>query len=69
MTIRRCLTPTARLYVVFADEAAAAILRGRGWLAGASREWGVDTLVVDLEPALRSELQQAQQRQRMTNPV
>lgn len=36
VTIQRCLAPTARLCVVFADEAAAAILRGAGWLAAAA---------------------------------
>ncbi len=69
VTIRRCLAPTARLCMVFADEAAAATLRGPGWLAEAARVWEVETVVVDLDPPLRLELQQAQQQQRMTNPV
>lgn len=69
VTIQRCLAPTAQLYMVFADEAAAAALLGRGWLAEATRQWAVKTLVVDLDPALRVELQQAQRRQRMVNPT
>ena len=40
VTIRRCLAPTARLCMVFADEAAAATLRGPGWLAVLTRDVG-----------------------------
>lgn len=69
VTIRRCIAPTAQLYLVFADQAAAATVLGRGWLAEATRQWDVETLVVDLDPALRFELQQAQLRQRMVNPA
>ncbi len=68
VTIRRCLAPNARLYMVFADQAAVNILHGRNWLAEAARVWKVETLVVDLDPPLKLELQQAQ-RQRMTNPT
>lgn len=69
ITIRQYRDPTARLYLVFADDDAAAAVRGPGWLAEATRRWGVETLVVGLDPALRTELQQAQDRQRMVNPA
>jgi len=67
VTLRRCLAPSALLYMVFADQAAAETLCGQGWLGEATREWAVETLVVDLDPALRTELRHAQRRQRMVN--
>ena len=53
VTILRCLAPAAQLNMVFADSAAAAKLSGRSLPAEASREWSVQTLVVDLDPELR----------------
>lgn len=40
VTIRRCLAPTARLCMVFADEAAAATLRGPARLGVLTRDVG-----------------------------
>ncbi len=68
VTIRRLLAPEAQLYIVFADESAAAILRGRGWLAEAARAWDVKPLTVQLDAKHRDELNEAQERQRMINP-
>ncbi len=68
VTVRKLLAPDAQLYIVFADESAAAILSGRGWLAEASSAWDVKPLVVQLGIELRDELNEAQERQRMINP-
>ncbi len=51
--------------MVFADDEAAKIVRGGGWLAEAARAWYVEAVVVTPDPKFCAELVAAQGRQRM----
>jgi hypothetical protein len=55
-------TPCRKVLVV-ADEAAIAYFQ-RAWDGDFARRFGIETLVVDVEPQLRATLMAAQERQR-----
>lgn len=59
--------PDARLVLVFASPEAARTVTGKGWLAEAVTDFGIEVLVADIEPSLREGLQDAQRRQVMVN--
>jgi len=60
--------PNARLMIAFADPEAAAYASRGTWVAEALATWGVEVIVVDIDPELRTELREAQLRQVMLNP-
>ena len=53
-----------RLFLAFADEAAARPFRGRSWTAHALTAFGITIHVVNLPSELREKVAAAQQRQR-----
>lgn len=57
-----------RRILAFADEAAAACVTGKSWLAEALKTWRIDVLVVELDEQVRAGLRAAQVRQVMVNP-
>ena len=65
ITVRRFVAPTGRLVMVFADDEAAKIVRGGGWLAKAARAWDVEAIAVTPDPKFCAELVTAQGRQRV----
>lgn len=60
--------PDARLILAFADETAAACVKGKSWLAEALETWSVEVEVVELSAETKQRLQEAQLRQVMVNP-
>jgi hypothetical protein len=66
VTIRHELR-RAHLVLAFADPEAAACVQRRGWLSHALRTSGIQVLTVDIPSALRTEIRNAQGRQRMVN--
>jgi hypothetical protein len=52
-----------KLFLVFADDAAAKPFRGRSWRAHALRAFGIEVRVVEVSPEQREVLAAAQQRQ------
>jgi hypothetical protein len=67
ITLRREY-PKSRLFIVFADSAAARCVEGKSWLAEALRLWQIDVLTVELDEHSRAALRLAQTRQVMINP-
>jgi hypothetical protein len=65
ITIAREMS-AAKLHVAFAYEAAAKSA-SRGWLGEAFELWGISRLVVGVPDDVRSDLEAAQERQRMVN--
>lgn len=63
----RCMHPNARLVIAFADEHASAYASSGTWVAEALSTWGVEVLVVEIDPALRARIREAQARQVMLN--
>jgi hypothetical protein len=61
--------PDARLVLAFSDEAAAACVTGKSWLAETIRVWEIEVVVISLDPTVREGLRDAQARQVMENPV
>jgi hypothetical protein len=53
----------ARKIIVLADDEAAAPFRGRSWLAGAFRDFGIEVQTAPLDPVERDKVLSAQQRQ------
>ncbi|MGI8794608.1 MAG: hypothetical protein ACR2H3_15780 [Acidimicrobiales bacterium] len=60
--------PEARLVLVLASPEAARTVAGRGWLAEAVTEFGIEVLVANIDDSLREGLRHAQHRQVMINP-
>lgn len=57
----------ARVILAFADDDAAAEVRGKSWLAEAVATWDVEVIVIELDEAVREGLRSAQARQTMAN--
>jgi hypothetical protein len=57
-----------RLILAFGDQDAASCVTAKSWLAEAIRTWGIEVMVVELDPAVRKGLKQVQARQVMVNP-
>jgi hypothetical protein len=57
-----------RRIIAFGDQAAAACVTGKSWLAEALNTWKVEVVVVDLHEDVRAGLRAAQARQVMVNP-
>jgi hypothetical protein len=66
ITIRQEL-PRAHLVLAFADPEAAGCVQRRGWLGHALRAWSIQVLTVDIPDTVRTEIRNAQGRQRMVN--
>lgn len=66
LTLQRSF-PDARLVLAFGDPEAAAFATSGSWLAEAIRTWGVEVLVVTIDPDVRQRVRVAQERQRMVN--
>jgi hypothetical protein len=60
--------PDARLVIAFADPEAAEYASRGTWVAEALATWGVEVIVVDIDPELRTQIREAQLRQVMLNP-
>lgn len=71
ITVARDLptSASARMFIAFADDAAAACVMGKSWLSEALATWGVEVFVADLSDEVREGLLEAQARQVMINPV
>jgi hypothetical protein len=67
--LERALGGTWRKAMCFADETAANVLRNRSWLAKASKDLGVEVIVLSLPDAVRKAVLAAQTRQIMVNRV
>ena len=63
----RHMHPNARLVIAFADEHASTYASSGTWVAEALSTWGVEVLVVEIDPALRARIREAQARQVMLN--
>lgn len=59
----RILGGLRQLVLLFSDEAAAAPFNGRGWIAGALREFGIEVHIVQLPDEVREAILAAQRRQ------
>jgi len=67
--LERALGGTWRKAMCFADETAANVLRNRSWLAKASKDLGVEVIVLSLPDSVRKAVLAAQTRQIMVNRV
>jgi hypothetical protein len=59
--------PGARLVIAFADPEAATYATRGTWVAEALATWGIEVIVVDIAPELRTRIREAQLRQMMVN--
>lgn len=67
--LERALGGVWRKAMCFADETAANVLRNRSWLAKASKDLGVEVIVLSLPDTVRKAVLAAQNRQVMANKV
>ena len=67
--LERALGGVWRKAMCFADETAANVLRNRSWLAKASKDLGVEVIVLSLPDTVRKAVLAAQTRQVMVNKV
>lgn len=56
-----------RKYFIFVDEAASDVLNGNKWGAAAARQFGVSSVVVQLENQLKATIRETQQKQDVRN--
>lgn len=68
ITVARDQPASVRLFLAFADDAAAACVCGKSWLSEALSNWGIEVFVADLSDEVREGLLAAQARQMMVNP-
>lgn len=57
----------ARLILAFCDDDAARSVTGKSWRTEALRTWGIEVVVVDLDPEMKNRIQAV--RQVMVNPA
>lgn len=65
--LRKLLGQDWRVVFCFVDREAAAFLLGKSWAARAAQTFGVEVMIQDLPPEIRTQVMTAQARQRMTN--